>query len=80
MAIHGSESQIDRQGFSEEDDACVICLEKVSERAVAAPCEHPFDFLCLVSWLQQRSTCPLCKYHFSNVLLHSPAHSSNILR
>ncbi|MCJ1392968.1 hypothetical protein MMC18_005840 [Xylographa bjoerkii] len=43
-------------------DPCVICLEAVSERAVASPCRHEsFDFLCLVSWLQERSTCPLCK-------------------
>lgn len=42
-------------------DPCVICLEPVSERAVASPCRHyNFDFLCLVSWLQERSKCPLC--------------------
>lgn len=40
---------------------CVICLDNVSERAVASPCRHhSFDFLCLVSWLQERSACPLC--------------------
>lgn len=43
-------------------DPCVICLDAVSERAVASPCRHEsFDFLCLVSWLQKSSTCPLCK-------------------
>ena len=42
-------------------DTCTICLEVISERAVAVPCNHlTFDFLCLVSWLQERSTCPLC--------------------
>ena len=42
-------------------DACVICLDTVSERAAASPCRHDsFDFLCLVSWLQERSKCPLC--------------------
>lgn len=42
-------------------DCCVICLDIVSERAVASPCRHhSFDFLCLLSWLQQRSKCPLC--------------------
>ena len=52
----------------EEDQAtgqanrCVICLDIVSERAVASPCRHSsFDFLCLVSWLQESPTCPLCK-------------------
>lgn len=41
---------------------CVICLDTVSERATALPCRHEsFDFLCLVSWLQESSSCPLCK-------------------
>lgn len=44
-------------------DPCVICLDSISERAVASPCRHhSFDFLCLVSWLDQRTQCPLCKY------------------
>ena len=46
----------------EAQDACVICLDAVSERAVALPCRHHnFDFLCIVSWLQERTTCPLCE-------------------
>lgn len=40
---------------------CVICLDMISERAVSVPCNHcTFDFLCLVSWLQECSKCPLC--------------------
>lgn len=43
-------------------DTCVICLERISERAVAVPCNHlNFDFLCLASWLQEQPSCPLCK-------------------
>lgn len=43
-------------------DACVICLSAISERAITVPCNHyTFDFLCLASWLQEQSTCPLCK-------------------
>lgn len=48
---------------SEDDtlDSCVICLDAISEQAIAIPCRHQsFDFLCLVSWLQERPTCPLC--------------------
>ena len=41
---------------------CVICLDKISEQAVALPCKHSdFDFACLGSWLQNQHTCPLCK-------------------
>lgn len=48
----------------DEDGAaspCVICLDSITEAAIAVPCKHAnFDFLCLASWLQQRRTCPLC--------------------
>ena len=50
----------ERKDTTEGTDLCVICLDSVSERAVASPCRHHFDFLCLVTWLQQRATCPLC--------------------
>lgn len=52
----------------EEEDCCVICLDHISEPAVAIPCKHgSFDFLCLISWLQERSSCPLCKAEVSTV-------------
>ena len=47
--------------LEQEKDPCVICLDCISERAVALPCRHEnFDFLCLLSWLQEQITCPLC--------------------
>lgn len=52
------------QEVEESDVAnpCVICLDKITEPCVAQPCHHAnFDFLCLVSWLEQQPTCPLCK-------------------
>ncbi|EMD68830.1 hypothetical protein GGP41_008818 [Bipolaris sorokiniana] len=52
----------------DSEDTCVICLSPVTERAITAPCNHyTFDFVCLVSWLQQRSTCPLCKSNVTAV-------------
>ncbi|KAJ4365786.1 hypothetical protein N0V83_008407 [Neocucurbitaria cava] len=46
----------------ESEDACVICLSTITERALTVPCNHgTFDFVCLISWLQGRSACPLCK-------------------
>ncbi|PLN80499.1 RING finger domain protein [Aspergillus taichungensis] len=69
-----------REVAQEEEDheaanPCVICLEPVSEVAIAVPCKHAnFDFLCLVSWLEQRRNCPLCKSHVTSVTysLESP--------
>lgn len=44
-----------------EGDPCVICLETITEPCVAVPCKHSnFDYLCLLSWLEQQPNCPLC--------------------
>lgn len=55
-------------GLSKQDGAeaaeacCVICLSAITEACTARPCLHRnFDFLCLASWLQLKSSCPLCK-------------------
>ena len=59
-------------GRDAPQDTCVICLEAISERAIAAPCNHlNFDFLCLVSWLQEQAVCPLCA-SFLPSLLRAP--------
>ena len=65
FAIRGAAERAHNEARQRKDDAieaCTICLESITERAVAVPCNHlTFDFLCLVSWLQERATCPLCK-------------------
>jgi hypothetical protein len=43
-------------------EACLICLERLDQRAVALPCKHDqFDFSCIGTWLHQQRVCPLCK-------------------
>jgi len=55
-------------------EPCVICLDQVSEGAVANPCRHHnFDYLCLLSWLEQQRTCPLCKTPITDVEYNNPA-------
>lgn len=67
FAIKGAAS-VTRPLERTEPDTCSICLESISERAVAAPCNHlTFDFLCLVQWLQQHASCPLCKAEVKEV-------------
>jgi len=57
-----SEISSRQENTDAEENCCVICLERVSEQAAAQPCKHDsFDFLCLISWLQEQSSCPLCK-------------------
>lgn len=51
-----------------KQDPCVICLEPITERAVAVPCNHlAFDFICLLSWIQEIPKCPLCKVEVTQV-------------
>ncbi|KIX92275.1 uncharacterized protein Z520_12021 [Fonsecaea multimorphosa CBS 102226] len=43
-------------------EQCVICLDNISDKAIALPCHHDqFDFSCLGTWLQRQQVCPLCK-------------------
>jgi hypothetical protein len=47
---------------------CVICLECISEKAIAQPCAHAdFDFACLGAWLQRQASCPLCKASVNSI-------------
>ncbi|PYH75639.1 hypothetical protein BO82DRAFT_359854 [Aspergillus uvarum CBS 121591] len=63
--------EVAQEESENEATPCVICLEPVSEAAIAVPCKHAnFDFLCLVSWLEQRRNCPLCKSDVSAVRYH----------
>lgn len=61
-------------GLASRDDTetaaacCVICLAEVSEPCTARPCAHDnFDFICLASWLQQKTSCPLCKAEITEI-------------
>lgn len=50
-------------------DCCVICLDTINGKAQAQPCAHDaFDFICLISWLQERPKCPLCNASVKTVL------------
>ncbi|KAI8668934.1 RING-type domain-containing protein [Fusarium keratoplasticum] len=49
-------------------ECCVICLEGITEACEVVPCQHRnFDYLCLLSWLEQTPKCPLCKATISQV-------------
>jgi len=44
-----------------EATACVICQEAISEKAVAGPCGHEYDYICILTWAGVKPLCPLCK-------------------
>lgn len=52
-----------------DKDYCTICLDNFKEGSTIRilPCFHSFCAECVDPWLQQRSTCPVCK----NSIFHS---------
>ena len=45
------------------DDACAVCMAEwaVGDEVSAMPCGHAFHAACLLPWLRQVSSCPLCR-------------------
>lgn len=55
-------------GQAPSADCCVICLDTITEPCAALPCTHAhFDLLCLLSWVEERASCPLCKASISKI-------------
>lgn len=55
---------IDEDLQSEDGNTdCSICIDamKVGEVAVALPCKHTFHEECVVLWLKEHNTCPVCR-------------------
>lgn len=68
---------IDLESF--QPAICVICLDRITDEAVASPCAHDqFHFSCLGTWLQQSRACPLCKQEVSALRYRDSAGSQNI--
>ncbi|PHH71970.1 hypothetical protein CDD82_6233 [Ophiocordyceps australis] len=47
----------------ESKTECTICIDemKVGDRAVVLPCKHWFHEECVVLWLKEHNTCPICR-------------------
>ncbi|MCJ1310027.1 hypothetical protein MMC25_003688 [Agyrium rufum] len=68
QVLRSTLQEIEATTDKDSSDVCVICLESISEKAVALPCRHDsFDFICLLNWLEQQSVCPLCKTSIKTV-------------
>lgn len=82
------EVKTSRQSASDSDnpdaaaaECCVICLDSISDPCAALPCSHAhFDFLCLLSWLEQHPNCPLCKANVYKVRYADAQNGENIYR
>jgi len=54
------------------DSCCIVCYEAMDDKtkAIIKGCAHAFCFVCITSWAQTNSSCPLCKQEFT-VLQHT---------
>ncbi|KAI3983780.1 hypothetical protein MKX01_001184 [Papaver californicum] len=43
--------------------SCMVCMDRfpVGTRAKSLPCNHIFHDHCILSWLGQHNSCPLCR-------------------
>lgn len=56
-----------QEGSAAQSEAqeCAICLsESPGDGLVALPCAHSFHYPCIEAWLQNQSTCPVCRFQF----------------
>lgn len=63
----GSESESESESEGEE---CAVCLSKVGRDEkywVVGECRHGFHVDCIRHWLNQHSSCPLCRAHVDDL-------------
>ena len=56
-----NEEKIKEFGF---ENSCAVCKEEFSigEECLSMPCNHYFHGNCLLPWLKERNSCPICRY------------------
>ena len=46
------------------ENSCGVCKDEfnIGEECLSMPCNHYFHENCLIPWLKQRNSCPICRY------------------
>ncbi|KAL0316719.1 UNVERIFIED_CONTAM: putative E3 ubiquitin-protein ligase RHC1A [Sesamum radiatum] len=61
------------------DSTCAICQERfeLGSQVRKLPCKHLYHSDCIVSWLEQRSTCPVCRQQLTSQQTTSDTDNQN---
>ena len=56
-----NEEKIKEFGF---ENLCAVCKDEfnIGEECLSMPCNHYFHGNCLLPWLKERNSCPVCRY------------------
>lgn len=59
---------------------CTICIDEMSlgEEAVVLPCKHWFHEECVVLWLKEHNTCPICRAPIEGSAAGQPDSAQNV--
>jgi len=57
---------------------CAVCKDdfEVSQETIQLPCAHVFHDECILPWIKQSGTCPVCRYELVPQPKHAPGASS----
>jgi len=56
-----NEKKMKEFGF---ENTCPVCKDEfiINEECILMPCQHHFHKDCLLPWLKERNSCPICRY------------------